>query len=170
MALLFDPADVELPMLEPGRTRVVPVAEEPEPEPEREPEPQTIEGWEATAPAPEASEVSHSLIDDEFVDLSPVETAAPESTDAPVPEAQAPVVEALFAAKPPEPVESAESAAPADSVEVAAPARPPAPVFVTASGKPSRSSRGLLTLLVLVVLVVAAYAFGLLDKLLELLR
>ena len=153
MALLFDPADGELPTLERGGTRVVPAVEEPEPE--LEPEPQAIEGWEATAQAPEAG---HSLIDDEFVDLPPVETAAPENTEAPVPEAEAPPVEALFAAEP------------VESVEVAEPQRPPAPVFVTASGKPSRSSRGLLTVLVLVVLVVAAYAFGLLDKLLELIR
>lgn len=168
MALLFDPADVDFPGLEPGGTRVLPAVEEPEPEPELEPEPQAIEGWEATAQAPESLELSHSLIDDEFGDLSPVEAAPPpESMAAPVPEAEPPQVEALFAAEP------VEAAGPVDSVEptdVGEPERPPAPVFVTASGKPSRSSRGLLTVLLLVVLVVAAYAFGLLDQLLELIR
>ncbi|NNG16490.1 MAG: FHA domain-containing protein, partial [Gemmatimonadales bacterium] len=62
MALLFDPSDVELPELEPGGTRVVAAADEfePEIEPEPEVEPHVIEGWEATAQAPEAVEVSHT--------------------------------------------------------------------------------------------------------------
>ncbi len=150
----------------------MPMVEEPEPElePEPEPEPQAIEGWEATAQVPEAIELSHSLIDDEFADLSPVQATTPESTDAPVPEAESPPLEALFAPEPVELAEPVESIEAVEAVEAGEPERPPAPVFVTASGKPSRSSRGLLMVLLLVVLVVAAYAFGLLDKLLELIR
>ncbi|NNG16658.1 MAG: hypothetical protein HKM89_09265, partial [Gemmatimonadales bacterium] len=125
---------------------------------------------------------SHTLIDDEFDNLPPVEAAAPESAEAPVAEAEMPPVEALFGAGPATPVDSAEPAELAEPVDTAElvdstepveaeeAERPPAPVFVTASGKPSRSSRGLLTVLLLVVLAVAAYAFGLIDRLLELIR
>lgn len=161
MALLFDPADVEVPHLQSGGTRVVRAAEVEESDEaesvEPEPEPEVVAGWQATSHAPERFEASHTLIDEEFGDLPPARAADP----------------APDAAAPPEPPVEESVPAPGDEAPAAKAPQPsprPMPVFVTASAKPSRSWGGLMTVAVVVVLAVAAYFLGLLDKLLELLR
>jgi len=163
MALLFDPADVEVPHLESGGTRVLRGADVETSEEVEAAEPATVAGWEATSHAPESLEVSHTLIDEEFADLPPARAAdlAPDADASPQPPATAAV---------PVPVDEAPVAATASAVQVPQPSPRPAPVFVTASAKPSRSWGGLMTVAVVVVLAVAAYFLGLLDKLLELLR
>jgi len=157
MALLFDPADVTVPQLEPGGTRVVRAAEVEEPDEAHSIEPEVVAGWEATSQAPETIEVYHSLIDEEFGDVPPARASAPTpdtgASSEPLAEESVPV--------------------PADetpAVHAPQPSPRPAPVFVTASAKPSRSWGGLMTVAVVIVLAVVAYFLGLLDKLLELLR
>ncbi|TFG51843.1 MAG: FHA domain-containing protein [Gemmatimonadales bacterium] len=157
MALLFDPADVEVPHLESGGTRVVRAAEVEEPEEAESTEPEAVAGWQATSHAPEPFEVSHTLIDEEFGGLPPVRAAepAPDAVASPEP----PVEEFV-------PVPGDE----APAAQASQPSPRPMPVFVTASAKPSRSWGGLMTVAVVVVLAVVAYFLGLLDKLLELFR
>jgi pSer/pThr/pTyr-binding forkhead associated (FHA) protein len=161
MALLFDPADVDVPHLESGGTRILRGADIEESEEVETAEPEVVAGWEATSHPPESFEVSHTLIEEEFGDLQPARAAEPAPDTAPEP----PIEQAV-----PRPVDEAAVADEASAVQVSQPSPRPAPVFVTASARPSRSWGGLMTVAAVVVLAVAAYFLGLLDKLLEFLR